>query len=104
MAQKFTKFTQAEVKNLFSKANRVYSQNGLIILQSPAQKEYGRMLIIAPKRVGSAPERNKLRRQLKSIFITNDLLNKAKDWIFILRPQVKSLSFEQLQKAVLSTL
>ena len=40
---------------------------------APAQKDFGRLLLVVPKFFGNAPKRNKLKRRLKSVYINNKL-------------------------------
>ena len=102
MFKKLSQFTKSEIDKAFNKAHRVLLHDGLTLLQSPAQKDFGRILIIASKKVGNAPERNKLRRQIKAIFFENRLWEKPYDMIAILRPHAKTLSFQELQTLILS--
>lgn len=97
IARAITQFTKSEIDSLFKTGRRIAKLNEIILLRSPAQKEIGRVLIIVPKRVGNAPVRNKLRRQIKSLFYENKLYKKGYDWVAILKPGAKDLSFTQLQ-------
>ncbi len=96
-----SQFSKAEIDNAFGQAHRVLSHDGLTLLKSKGQKEFGRILIIIPKKVGTAPERNKIKRQIKTIFYEHKLYEKAIDWIAIVRQPIKKLSFEQLKKLLL---
>ena len=57
---------------------------------------------MASRKVGNAPERNKLRRQIKNIFFENKLYEMNYDWIAILRPTIKELTFDQLKELILT--
>lgn len=97
IARAITQFKKQEVDTLFKTARRIHKEPGITILQSPRQSTIGRILIIIPRKVGDAPTRNKLRRQLKAIFYEQRLYEREFDWIAILRPEAKQLSFDQLQ-------
>lgn len=101
IAKKITTFTKKEVDSAFKKARRMLKKPGLTILVAPAQKEFGRVLIIASKKVGSAPERNLLRRRLKSIFYEEKLYEKPFDCIIITNKLAVPLSFTELKSLLL---
>ncbi|MFC1842181.1 ribonuclease P protein component [Candidatus Dependentiae bacterium] len=98
-----SKFTESEVKKLFKKAKRVLRHAGLDILCAPAALEFGRILVVTPKKVGSAPERNLIRRRLKSLFYEEKLYEKKLDYIVIIKKKGINLPFNQL-KEILTTL
>lgn len=100
-ARQLTQFTKIEIDNLFKKARRVLSQDGLTVLAGPRQKEFGRILIMASKKIGNAPTRNKLRRQLKSIFYEQKLYEKELDWIILPKPEITQQTFAQLSNLML---
>lgn len=95
-ARKLTQFTKREIDTLFKNARRVLSQDGLTILVGPRQKDFGRILIMASKKIGNAPTRNKLRRQFKEIFYGNKLYERDWDWIILPRPEITKHSFQKL--------
>jgi ribonuclease P protein component len=97
IARAITQFSKQEIDRLFKRAHRVHTQQGLTILQAPRQGSIGRILIIIPRKVGDAPTRNKLRRQLKALFYENKMYEQEFDWIALLRPQTAVLSFDQLK-------
>ena len=97
IARAITQFSKQEIDTLFKTAERVYKQPGLTILRAPRQGDFGRILIVVPRKVGDAPTRNKLRRQFKSLFYENKLYEKEFDWVALLRPQAPALSFDQLR-------
>ncbi len=101
IARTITQFTKSEIDTLFKTGRRVARQTGITLLRAPRQAEFGRVLIIIPKRVGNAPVRNKLRRQIKALFYENELYKKEYDWAAILRPGATDLSFAQLQELFL---
>jgi len=97
IARAITQFTKHQIDTLFKTARRVHKEPGITILQAPRQGTIGRILIVIPRKVGDAPTRNKLRRQIRSIFYEQKLYEKEHDWAVILRPEAKNLSFDQLQ-------
>ena len=101
LLNKISKFSRQEIDQLWKKAHRVVKHDGLHILVAPQSGEFGRALLVIPKRVGNAPTRNKLRRQLKHIFYEQKLYEGGRDWIVLARPAATQLDFSQLQKLLL---
>jgi len=102
IAREITRFSSKKaIDELFKKARRVVKHPGLHILIAPAKHEIGHILIIVPRKVGSAPERNKLRRQIKSIFYENKLYTRGLDCIAIIKPEATQLNFSQLKEMLL---
>lgn len=99
-----TRFTKQEIDALFSRAKRVIKHQNAHFLIGTAAKEYGRILIIASRKVGNAPTRNKMRRQLKSIFYEQRLFNYGYDCIVIIKPSPHQLNFQELEKLLISAL
>lgn len=99
--KKISQFSKSEIDVAFKRAHGVLKHDGLTVLCAPAQKEYGRILIIASKKVGNAPQRNRLRRQFKNIFFENKLWETKQDTIVILRAAAKDIPFAFLQEFLL---
>jgi ribonuclease P protein component len=95
-----SKFSATEIDTLFNTAKAAYKNKELVILTAPSSFSFGRVLIITSKKVGNAPERNLIRRQLKSIFYQNKLFEKQRDCIIITRSEIKQLSFQQLESII----
>ncbi len=68
----------------------------------PRHKDFGRRVIIASRKVGNAPECNKVRRRLKSIFYEEKLYEAPYDCIVIVKKEAVILSFEALKKLLYS--
>jgi len=98
IAGKLSKFTQAEIILAFERARCLHKTTGLTLLRAPRQADYARILIVTPRAAGSAPERNKLRRQLKALFYEHGLYHGVFDYIAIFKKGAAQLSFETLKK------
>lgn len=99
-----TKFRKSEIEMLFQTASLFFRSSFFVLLQAPATIAYGRLLLVIPKKIGTAPQRNKLRRRLKAIFFENKLFSCGKDIVFIAKSeQVKELSHEKLQRLLLKS-
>lgn len=102
IARQMTLWSRKEIEILFKQAKRVYKNSGLDILVTPrSHHDYARLLIIIPKRVGNAPQRNLLRRRIKAIFFENKLFSGNFDWLFIVKPSLSLVSFATLQELIL---
>lgn len=96
-----TRWQRTEIVAAFKKAKKIVSEPELDIRIAPALLSYGRILIIIPKKVGSAPQRNLLRRRIKAIFYGEQLYTQPYDWIIILKPPIISWSFQELRDILL---
>jgi len=97
-------FTKREVSQLFKKARAAVKHPGLTILCAPTtglvnttnQRPPGRILVITPRKIGSAPERNRIRRRLKALFYEKKHFELGIDCIIIVKKPGITLSFAQL--------
>jgi ribonuclease P protein component len=102
IARDITRFpSKKAIDELFKKARRVIAHPGLHILLAPRTESHGRILIIASRKTGNAPERNKIRRRLKSIFYEEKLYAKDFDCIVIVKKEGTALSFAELKDLLL---
>src|SRR5437763_12894396 len=98
IVKKISKFTKSEIDYLFSHARRIVKTQTCTILVAPRQKEdFGRVLIVTSRKVGNAPERNLIRRRIKSIFYEEKLFARKFDCVVIAYKKMVVLSFDQLK-------
>ena len=97
VAKKISKFTKREIDHLFKHARRVFRDGSCTILLAPRQADFARVLIITSRKVGNAPERNLIRRRIKSIFYEEKLYELGFDCAFIAQKKATELSFDQLK-------
>jgi ribonuclease P protein component len=97
IARRITQFTRGEIKRLFQTARTVYRQAGLTIRIAPRLGEIGRILIVTPKRIGTAPERNMLRRRIKALFYQEKLYSFPYDFLVLCQEGSTKLSFSELK-------
>ena len=101
--RKISKFTKREIDYLFRHARRIAKNQACTILVAPRQNaDFGRVLIIASRKVGNAPERNLIRRRIKSIFYEEKLFNLGFDCVVIAYRGMASLSFDEIKTLILS--
>jgi ribonuclease P protein component len=96
----FTSFTQQEINQLFKNASRIVKASELTILIVPTSGPYGKLLVITPRAVGNAPTRNRIRRQIKSIFLEQALFSKGFNWIFIIKSGHGKIDFDRLKELI----
>jgi len=101
IAGRLTSFTQKEIADLFKHSHALSRNSIFTLLAAPQTKKLGRILIVTPRRVGSAPERNKLKRRIRALFYEEKLFEKGHDCIIIFKKGSADISFETLKRMVL---
>ena len=104
IAKHISRFTRKEIDHLFASCTAVYKSKELVILTAPCLLDTGRVLLITSRKVGNAPERNKLRRQGRAIYYEERLFSLQKDCIAIFKAPAVKLSFEQLKSIFIQAL
>jgi len=102
VSRELSTFSEIEVKKLFREAKRVLRHPGLDLLCGPAAKDFGRILVITPRKVGKAVKRNLIRRRIKAIFYEEKLYEKGLDCIVIIKKKGINLPFKQLKDMLCS--
>lgn len=100
--KKISKFTKREIDFLFKHARRVFRGASCTILVAPRQAAFGRILVIASRKVGNAPERNLIRRRIKSIFYEEKLYERSFDCAIIVQKKMVELSFAEIKELILN--
>jgi len=97
-------FSRREVDAAFKVVRPAGRTHGLKLLcaslkdcdRSIFTQDHGRLLIIIPRRVGKAHDRNVLRRRIKALFYENKLYERERICILLVYPDAKKLSFDEL--------
>lgn len=100
VARHISKFSRQEIAENFKKARCLLKHPGFTILGTPASGDFGKILVITSRKVGKAAKRNRIRRQLKSIFYENKFFEKKINIIIIVKQPALQLSFAELQKLI----
>lgn len=97
-------FTKEDSKALLKAARIKIIASGLTIKIAPKKESLGRILIVIPKKTGNAPQRNLLRRRLKTIFFEEKLYNEPFDCIVFATEQAVEVPFSHLKKLIITAL
>jgi len=85
----------------FSKANRTFI---VYKFQNPEVEKY-RVAISAPKKLGKAVVRNRVKRQMRAVLQQNDrYLKDGYDYFIIARPDVLEIDFATITKQMIHVL
>ena len=97
--------SQKEIDSAFKNAKLQNKIFGLKLLQAPAENKqtFGKLLIITPRKLGKAHKRNKIRRQLKSIFYQEKLFETPAVSILLIYKNALNLNFEQLKEFLVTS-
>ena len=101
IARNLSKFSSAEVKKAFDTAILRKNQDGLHLVVSPRQKEFGRILVITPRKSGNSPARNRIRRQLKALFYQEKLYEQPYDILVLVSKDGIRKSSDELKVILL---
>ncbi len=99
-----TRFASHEVEALCKATTLRYKIKGLDIRLAPKSLSLARLLLITPRACGNAPQRNRIRRRVKSIFYEEKLFNQPFDWIIIVRKEAINLDFSALKEILTAVL
>jgi len=101
-------FTSAERKLLLTRGRLIFRQEELDVRGLDRRDDLsfisGRILIITPRKVGNAPQRNKLRRRLTALFHEEGFYTKPFDILIYTRKGCADLSFDDLKGILHATL
>lgn len=100
IAKHLSDFTQKEIAAIFKKSSRVYKGPGLDLLMAPASRNFGRILVVTPRKVGSAPERNRIRRRIKALFYEHKLYEHRFDTCIIIKKAGIDYSLQELTSLI----
>ena len=98
ITKKISSFTRSDIAKLLKNAQLKLRIKGVRVLAaSSSLPEFGRILMIIPRRSGNSPQRNLIRRRLKSIFREEKLCEKLKDIVVIVRSEGINTPFDALR-------
>lgn len=101
LSNKLSKFTKKELDHFFSVAKSPKKNQAFTFLIAPTDQDFGKILVVASRKYGNAPQRNLLKRRFKAIFWEEKLYEKRIDLAVIARPAGKTYDFEKLKALLL---
>lgn len=90
-----------ELLKVFKSARLVCRFPEFDIKKAPTAHPVGELIVITPKKVGNAPQRNKIRRRIKAIFHEQKLYEQGFDWIVYIKKEASQLSFSDILERLL---
>lgn len=91
---------QLEVKQFFAAAKNVFRSKKCDVRIAPKTRLLGRLLVVVPASVGSAVERNVIKRRVRAVFYENNLRNSLFDWGFFVKPAGKNISYTEIKYVI----
>jgi ribonuclease P protein component len=104
IARQISLFKAKEIPLLFKKSRLVLRHPGLDIYVAKTTTLPGRVLTVTPKKVGTAPQRNRARRRIKALFYEEKLYLLPYTVIIVCRKGIDNISFEQLKSLITTTI
>lgn len=101
VAKNISNFSKKEIDELFATGKAILKNKELVFITAPCFLPYGRVLLITSRKVGNAPQRNRLRRQSRAIFYEQRLFTLGYNAIIIFKAPATHLEFAQLQTMIL---
>ena len=96
VARTLYRFEPIEVKTILKRGKRVLKTPTCDIIVAPKAHENGRVLVITPKRIGKASQRNKVRRRIKALFFEQKFYERGYDCIAIIKKEGIDTPFDEL--------
>ena len=90
-----------ERATVLAQARPVFRSPHFDVRIAPKEGAIARLIVITPKKVGSAPYRNLLKRRRRSIFYQEKLFESAHDWVIYFRPSQSILEYKTLHEKLL---
>lgn len=96
--RRHTQWTTSEIQLFFRRARRTYQSPELDIRLAPQHyPPWGHLLIVVPRKVGNAPQRNLFKRRIKALYHELQLERSGYDIAIFAKPGASKLSFADLK-------
>lgn len=83
--------------------SRIFFRNNFFDIRiQPKIKNIARILVVTPRKSGTAVARNTFRRRAKALFYENKLYAGDFDWIIFAKSNISQLSFSSLQEVLVT--
>ncbi len=98
IARRITAWSEGEIRRVLRRSRRVIRSADADVSVAGSSDEFGRILIIIPKKVGTAVVRNRIRRRIRSLFFEKKFFTQRLLWIVYVKPPLAEQSFTQLEQ------
>jgi ribonuclease P protein component len=95
MTQATIRWTHQNVRNFLAHARVAFRSNACVVRIAPKSFSVGRLLLVVPKQVGSAVERNRVKRRVRAAFCKHQLAKSNFDWGFFIKPAAVCLPYRE---------
>lgn len=89
-----TQLKRTEITQLFERVKRIGGNQALTLLATKSISSTGKLLLVVSRKVGNAPERNKIRRRLKHLFYEKEWYMLGHDFIIIVHKKGVICSYD----------
>lgn len=89
-----------EVAFIFKTARAILRHQAFDIKMAMTHQRHGHLIVVTPRSLGNAPQRNLVRRQIKAIFHENHFKKHDVAWIIFVKKEALLLSFSELQTLI----
>ena len=97
-----TSFSLAEIKQLIYQGRPIYKSTCLDVKALQTGRPLSKILVITPRKIGSAPQRNLIKRRLRSLFYEERLYTCGYNLAFFCKKGSADLSFSDIKKVLLT--
>ncbi len=101
IARQITSWRRPEIELLFKKSYRAFTSPAFDVRLARTSDIIGKILVITPRKTGSAPERNRFRRRVKAIFYQEKLYQRGYHWVIFAKKGGLAASFQSIKALML---
>lgn len=103
MTRRHTQWTAPELQQFFKRARRAYQSAEFDVRLAPQHyAPWGHLLIVVPRKVGNAPQRNLFKRRVRALYHELQLETAGYDIAIFAKPAATQLPFEELKQRLLA--
>lgn len=101
IARRITQWTNDEVGVVLKASYRLYRGNPCDIRVAKTNRDIAKLLLIVSRKTGNAPDRNRFKRRMKSIFYQEKLYTKGFDWVIFAKKDGLKTDYQELKALML---
>lgn len=105
MKKKYIINKKSEIDSLFNSKNRRGNSYFVIFNKKDGQNINFRFAMSIGRKYGNAVERNKIKRQIRSIIRNNkEYISNNSNFVIVIRPKAKSLTYKEIEENLVNLL